>query len=183
MQLFKLLFINLCGTLRHKLAGILHLRESGNIAKIFGAAKYHCQTIKSYSHTTVRRCGILIGVYQKTEFRLYLLIGKTQNFEHLLLKLGIGDSYRAAAKFGAVKNKIIAFRSEEHTSELQSFRKHLSGIALKILQTVVVWHGKGVVHSVPVFGLVVEFKEWKVGYPKEIKTFGNNIKLFSRFKA
>ena len=54
VQLFKLLFVYNGRTAAHKLAGVLDLREGGNITQAVCLADYHSDTVKAYAHSAVR---------------------------------------------------------------------------------------------------------------------------------
>ena len=101
-KLIQLCSVNIGGTLRHELAGVLHLRESGNVPDVVGTAENHRQTVQAVTHADVGRRTVTVGIYQEAKLCLNFLVGETQGTEHLLLKLKIGDADGTAAQLDAV---------------------------------------------------------------------------------
>ena len=110
----------------------------------------------------MRRRSVLVRLYQEAELCLYLLVGKTQRAEHVLLKLAVGYSHRAGKKLYAVHYKVIALCP------------HVRGVGVKVFKAFVQRHGERVVHRVPASGLLVILKERELDYPQKVVLVGGD---------
>ena len=103
-QLFQLLGVDGGGAAAHQLAGVLHLRESGDVPDVVSSAEEHRQAVQTDAHTAVGRRTVLVSIHKEAEFCGDLLIGETQSLEHPLLQLVVGDADGAAGQLDAVQH-------------------------------------------------------------------------------
>ena len=73
-KILKSLGVGVRGTLRHKLACVLHLREGNNVTESFKSEHLHNESVKAESDTAVGRCTVLEGVGEIAELFLCFLV-------------------------------------------------------------------------------------------------------------
>ena len=113
----------------------------------------------------MRRSSVLIRVNKEAELSVDFFLCKSETAEHMLLKLGVGDSYRAGGNFDTVQDEVVALCS------------YLSGVAVYIFKAFVERHCEGMVHSEPCSALFIPLEERKFRYPEEVVPVGDNAEL------
>ena len=120
----------------------------------------------------MRRCTVLVGVYQEAELGVDLLLGQTQRLKHLLLQLVVGDADGTAQQLDAVDHHVVRLGTNR------------TRVAVDIGQALLQRHGKGVMHGKPALALLVPLKERELGDPQEVVlSFRNQPQLTAQCQA
>ena len=96
----------------------------------------------------------LEGIHEEAEFVTGILFRQSKQVEHLVLKLGIVNTYATTAELVAIDHHVVGCGA------------YGTGIGVEEVNVVGVGGGEGVVHSVVSLSLVVPFEEREVDDPK-----------------
>src|SRR3954469_14535928 len=155
VQLPKLVRIDLIGRICHEVGALLRLGESDHFPQALRPGEKHRETVHAEGDPAVRGCPEPQRLQEEAELLLRLLVGDAHRGEDLLLHDRIVQPDRTAADLESVEDEIVAVAEDA------------TGIALQILDVLVVGPGEGVVGGDELLRILVVVEERRGDQPEE----------------
>ena len=125
-EFIQLLLVDNTRGIEHNIATAVVLGERYDIADAVKFSKEAYETVQAVCQTTMRRCAILEGVHEETELLLCLFGGEAEDFEYLLLQLGIVDTDAATTNLNTVDDHVVGIGTD--TSRIGIQQGHVLGL-------------------------------------------------------